>query len=244
MLSKDKIIHKLCSALCLFFCFASSFSAVITLSTGPTLENNGRTQNVLLETSPQDLYNQYTDNNNWHSTLVTQLFLGKDFYQKHHIKLRSGLTIGYLDDIQVGGIVNQFALPQFNNLSYQYNVQSFSALATLKLLLLHNKKWQPYIDGGIGFSNNHSYGYQETPLIPGAVAMNPYGALSTNSFAYSLGAGVMYNFNRLFSAGLGYQFEDLGASSLGPSPASQTNQAPSLSHIYLQQILLNISWNI
>ncbi|MDF1759029.1 MAG: hypothetical protein P1U40_00675 [Coxiellaceae bacterium] len=229
---------------CLALCIKTANAAIITLSPGIAFENNGQTQTLLLETSPQNLSNQYVSNNNWHSTLSTQLFLGTDFFKSNQVSLRSGLTIGFSDDIEVKGIINQFALPDFDNLNFRYNVQSFSAMATLGLCFLPNQQWQPYLNGSIGFSNNHTYNYQESPRNLSAVPMNPYGARSINSFAYSFGAGIMHQFSSLFSVGIGYQFANLGQAELGISPAQQTTQTPSLKHVMLQQILLNLSWKI
>lgn len=216
----------------------------ITLSPGVAYQNNGATQTLLISTTPQTLSNQYVADNDWHDTLIPQLFVGSDFYRHKKIDLQAGLTAGFVDDTQITGIVNQFALPNFDNLNYQYDVQSFFAMASLKMLYSAYQKYQPYLDGSLGLSHNHAYHYQETPRITGAVAMSPFSGHSTNSFAYSVGVGLMYHLNPRCSVGLGYQFSDLGKAELGTSPAQSSGETLNLNSLYLNQVLFNLSWNL
>ena len=227
----------------LFFLTNEAHANIITLSPGIAYAENSGTQTLQLQNSPQDLSNQYIANNNWNSTFALQLFLGKEFLQREYTKLHLGLTLGYFDDIQQNGFVNQFALPDFDNLNYQYKIKSISAMASLKMFFTGNQQWQPYIDGGVGFSNNAASDYKETPRILGAEPMSPFGNHSRNSFAYSIGAGFMYDFHKSFSVGLGYQFVNLGKAQLGTSVAQQTTQTPSVNHVLLHQLLVNITWN-
>ena len=229
---------------CSFFCTQILRAAVITFSPGIIYENNSRTQTILLETAPQDLNNRYVANSNWSDTFSAQLFLGKDLYQQKYVNMRFGLTLGFVDDSRMSGIVQQFALPDFDNMNYQYEIQSLTAMATLQIHLLANDRWQPYVDGSLGIASNNASNYQETSRINGAVPMSPYGEHHTNSFAYSVGAGLMYNLNPRVAIGLGYQFSDLGRARLGVSEAQQTTQTPTINHLLLQQLLLNISWRI
>jgi opacity protein-like surface antigen len=228
---------------CLFFT-CTLHAAVITLSPGIAYENNAQTQALLLQTSPQNFSNQYVANNDWKHSFLAQLFLGKAYYKKEKLSLDLGATLGFVNDIEVNGVVNQFGLSNFDNLTYQYTINSLSAMGTAKLLYLLTEHIQPYINGSLGFSNNDASFYQETPRILGAVPMLPFGDHSTNSFAYSAGAGLMYYSNEQFSVGLGYQFSDLGKASLSVSVAQQTTQTPSLNHIYLHQLLFNFNWNV
>ncbi len=217
-------------------------AAVVTLSPGFGYAKNSHKQTLQLQTSPQDLSNQYVANNNWNGTFSPTVFIGKEF-NREWLKLHLGLTLGYVDDAGGDGIINQFSLPDFDNLNYQYDIQSFSAMATLKLFFLASQRWQPYIDGSMGLSNNYAANYQELPRILGAEPMSPYRNHSVNSFAYSVGAGLMYTLNPSVAAGLGYQFADLGRAKLGVSDAQQTRQTPSINHLFLHQLLINITWN-
>ena len=66
--------------------------------------------------------------------------------------------------------------------------------------------------------------------------MTPFTNHKQSSFAWGLGAGVDYNLNRHIRAGIGYQFADLGAVSLGITPAESTTQTLGLSHLYTNQL--------
>jgi len=219
-------------------------ATVITLSPGIAYENNGQTQALLLQTSPQNLSNLYVADNNWKHRFLAQLFLGKDCYVQEKINLDLGVTLGFVNNIKINGVIQQFALADFDNLSYQYTINSLSAMASAKLLYLLTERLKPYLSGSLGFSNNEASYYQETPRIFGAVPMLPFDDHSTNSFAYSAGVGLMYYSSTQFAVGLGYQFSDLGNARLGVSAAQQTTQTPSLNHIYLHQLLFNFNWNV
>ncbi len=183
-------------------------------------------------------------NDNSFNRLSAQLFLGKDVYKKNKLNMQFGLTVGFVDDNRMSGIVQEFSLPDFDNFNYQYDVHSMTAMATLKMNLLANDKWQPYVDGGIGIASNKAHHYQETPRIEGAVPMSPYNEHRSNNVAYSLGTGLMYHINSDLSIGLGYQFADLGSAKLGVSASQQTIQTPTVNDLFLHQILLNLSWCI
>ena len=214
-------------------------AAVITFSPGIAFQNNAQTQQLLLETSPQNLSNQYVADHDWKQSFVAQLFLGKAYYKKEKLNLNLGATLGFVNDIKLNGVVYQFGLSDFDNLNYQYTVNSLSAMGTAKLLYSLTDRIQPYINASLGFSNNQASAYEETPRILGVVPMLPFGDHSTNSFAYSAGVGLMYLSNEQCSVGLGYQFSDLGQASLNVSAAQQTTQTPSLNPIYLHQLVFN-----
>lgn len=220
-----------------------AYSAVVTLSPGIAYHKSSGKQTLLLQTSPQDFSNQYVSNNNWDNTFAAQLFIGNEFYKNDKLKLNLGVTLGIFDSIEMKGVVNQFALSDYNNLNYQYDVRSLSAMATVKLFYLTSERWQPYIEASAGVSNNYAFDYEETARILGAEAMNPFNNHSINSFAYRLGVGFMYQVNKIFSVGLGYQFSDIGNAKLGVSADQQTNQTLTADNIYLHQLLFNLNWN-
>lgn len=221
-------------------------AAVITFSPGVAYEKKASTQTVLLETSPQNLSNQYeaSAKDNTFNQFSALLFLGKDVYKKNNLNMQFGLTLGFVDDNRMSGIVQEFSLPDFDNFNYQYDVHSMTAMATLKMSLLAYDKWRPYLDGGIGIASNKAYHYQETPRIEGAVPMSPYSDHRSYNLAYSLGMGLMYHINSDLSIGPGYQFAHLGSAKLGVSASQQTLQTPTVNHLFLHQLLFNFSWCI
>jgi opacity protein-like surface antigen len=221
-------------------------AAVVTLSPGIAFENNGQTQSVLLETSPQKFSNHYIANHHWNQSFLAQVFVGQAYVipMQSKLTLNLGATLGYVNDMKLNGVVQQFGLADFDNLTYRYTVNSLSAMGTAKVLYAFTQNLQPYMDASLGFSNNQASSYGETPRILGAVPMLPFGDHSTNRFAYSVGVGCMYASRTPLSVGLGYQFSDLGQASLGVSAAQQTSQTLSLNHLYVHQVLLNFSWMI
>ena len=239
-----QVKSKILIVLFCFFVTHAMHAAVITFSPGVAYGDNGSTQTLLLQKFPQHLSNRYVANHDAQSTFLAQLFLGKEFYKKDDIKLNLGVTLGFIHDIKLNGVVEQFALPDFDNFNYQYKIQSLSAMGTLNVRYLITEQRQSYLNGSVGFSNNDAFSYQETPRIYGAVPMMPYGDRSTNSFAYSIGVGFMQYFNPLFSVGLGYQFSDFGQAKLGLSTAQQTANTPTINHIFLHQLLLNLNWDL
>jgi len=219
-------------------------ATVITFSPGMAFQNNGNTQTVTLLTSPQNLGNRYVASNDWSHTFVAQLSAEERFLKMNAFSLRFGLTLNYVNHVNQSGVVDQFELPDFDNLNYHYTISSFGMMATLKLLYSLGKKWQTYIDAGVGVASNRAFDYQETPRITGAIAMSPYGNRRINSMINSVGVGLMYALSQQFSIGLGYAFTDLGKSALATSSAQQTTQTPTLNPLYLQVLLLHLSWNI
>jgi opacity protein-like surface antigen len=227
--------------------FSSSLAlanTVITFSPGLAFGKNGTTQTVQIQTTPQSLSNQYVANRDWHTAFAAGLSVGTDVYTNNRFDLQLGASLGYTSAIKQSGMVNQLASPTFDTLNYKYNVNSFTAMGDATLFYLKSKTWQPYIDVRLGYANNVTSSYQETPRITGAVPMTPFGSKGTNNFAYGLGVGLMMKLSHLFSIGVGYQFEDLGCAALGLSPGQTSTSTPRVKHIYLNEALIHLSWTI
>ena len=216
----------------------------LTFSPGAAFEKNGTTQTVLIETTPQSISNKYIANNDWHTAYTTELGLAMDLYRNSPYDVRIGVSAAYIGNIQLTGINQQFAQPDFDTLNYKYKINSYTAMGTAKLLYTVNKKWHPYVNARLGYANNVSYDYEESPRIAGAVPMPAFSSHGSNSFAYGFGLGMMMRLNSKFSVGLGYQFEDLGYAELGRSSTQTSNDTPSLQHIYLNEVLLNLSYKL
>ena len=217
---------------------------ILDFSPGAAASDNGNTQTLPLQTSPQSFSNTYDANNDWQYSFAAQLFLGKNIYTWKNLQLNPGITLGYVNTIQQSGTVDQFSLPGFDNLNYQYSLESFSAMGTLNLLFLTHSPWQPYLNGSVGCSRNDAFDYYETPRITGAIPMPSFSENATYAFAYSLGAGLRYRVTQILSLGLGYQFSDLGETKLGVSSAQQTTQTPSLQHFFTNELLIDFAWNL
>lgn len=222
----------------------SANAFVFSLSQGAAFYKLGKTQTLLLQTSPQSLGNKYVADKSERNSYMAQLFLGQDVYKQKYLKLQLGITLGDVDDIRMKGIVDQFALPEFDNLDYSYDVRSLSAMAAFKVLLFVNNPWQPYLEAGFGFSHNRASDYHETPRIFGAVPMAPFRSNSITNTAYQLGGGLGYHFSKVFSVGLGYQYSNLGQARLGTASDQQTTATLNEKPIVVQAILFNFTWNV
>ena len=239
-----KAILRYLAFLSLFLSTPIAHAMIIDVSPGFAASDNGKTQTLLLQTSPQNLGNTYVAANDWQYSFAAQFFLGKSIYTWKNLQFNLGATLGYVNSIMQNGIVDQLSLPNFDNLNYRYNLESISAMGTLNILFDTHSHWQPYLTTSLGCSRNEASDYQETPRILGAVAMAPYASNSTYSFAYSLGTGLRYRMTKIFSIGLGYQFSDFGNEKLGVSPAQQTTETLSLQHFFVNEVLADFVWKL
>lgn len=142
----------------------------------------------------------------------------------------------------IKGDVWQFALPEFDDLSYTYHIHHARVMASAKLLTtLIQPSLHPYVSGEIGAAFNQASGYKETPLEVGAIPTPPFSNHSQTSFAWGVGVGVDYNLNQQIRLGVGYQFADLGSASLGQTTAELTTQSITLPHLYANQLRFQLT---
>lgn len=162
--------------------------------------------------------------------------LERPFGEKFQLQL--GVS-GYVDEpFQFKGEVWQFALPEFNNLTYRYKIHHTRFMLEGKLLtnLTRPQSLHPYLSWGLGAGFNRANSYYETPLILEAIPMSPFISESKTRLSWGAGLGFDYSINHHVRVGVGYQFTDLGAATLGPTPAAQTSQTLSETHLYANQL--------
>ena len=152
-----------------------------------------------------------------------------------------GLSGYFNTAIQSDGHVWRFALPEYDNFIYDYQIQSKRLMATGKLLGTVKQTIHPYVSGELGAGFNHASTYREMPLIFEEVPMAPFSNHTQTSFAWGLGVGVDVDINEKLRLGLGYQFADLGKASLGRSSAQLSQQTISLPHLYSQEIRFQLT---
>lgn len=149
---------------------------------------------------------------------------------------------GYVNTpMKIEGNVWDFGLPDYNNFIYHYNIQNIRVVATGKVLSTIKNQVHPYLAGEIGTAFNRSFNYQELPLsfeqVP-TIQFTNHNQLST---AWGLGTGIDLDLNDYVRVGAGYQFEDLGKTSLGISLNQSTNQTINFNHLYTHQFLLQLT---
>ena len=225
--------------------FISGFLALstplVTLTVGPDFVEAGQAQNLTLLPPFQ---NHYTNNSSTATVADAGGFVGVERVLSDYLAVQLGVA-GYVDaQISTEGDVWQFAVPLFDTLSYSYNIHHSRVMFSSKLLTTvpRYQTIHPYFSWELGTAYNRANNYQEQPLSPLAVPMTPFANHTQSSFAWGLGVGVDYNLNQHVRAGVGYQFADLGAVSLGVTPAEGTTQTLGLSHLYTNQLRFQLTF--
>ncbi len=217
------------------------YTPLVTFTVGPDFVRAGQAQTLTLLSPFQ---NHYTNNSATATVTDGGVFLGVERVLTDYFSVQLGVA-GYVDaKLSPGGDVWQFAVPLFDTLSYSYNIHHSRVMFSSKLLTIvpGYQAIHPYFSWELGTAYNRANSYQETPLTPLAVPMTPFANHTQSSFAWGLGVGVDYNFNQHIRGGIGYQFADLGAVSLGVTPAASTTQTLSLSHLYTNQLRFQITF--
>lgn len=212
----------------------------ITLSLGPDFIQQGRAQTLSLY---PPFENYYTNKKSTTTAVDGGLFVGVEHAMTEKTHLQFGVG-GYLEQrINPQGKVWLFGSPLFDTLAYQYHVRHGRVVAEGKLLLTtpYSPLFHPYVSANLGAAFNRASDYQETPWVAGAVPTQPFRGYTSNSFTYGVGVGFDVSMSHNLRLGLGYQFADFGAVSLGPTPVAITSQTLSFPHLYANQIRFQLS---
>lgn len=190
--------------------------------------------------------------NRYNSTAVSQGFgdigvtLGIERSMFQWLRGRFSLEAYINDDISPKGEVWLFALPAFNNLAYRYQVHHRSVLLSGQFLFdaLTKYKLVPFITTAIGLASNRSADYQEVATVVGAVPTLPFGDRTRKSISWRLGIGLDHQLSKHTRCNITYLYADLGSAALGRTLAATTNQHLSISHLYTQQLRLQLVYQL
>lgn len=216
---------------------------VTTVTLGPDFVYQGDSQTLTLLPPFQ---NTYVSNKGWKAVGDFGVFLGIEHQFMGSLSAQMGIA-GYGNtSIPLSGNVWQFGIPEFNNFTYKYRVQHGRLMFSNKLLTQWHRypALQPYFTWEIGAAFNRASGYQETPITSLALPMAPFANLSQTSFSWGLGIGGDYTITNHIRIGVGYQIADLGSVSLGITPAETTNQTLSVSHLWSNQLRVQLTYLI
>jgi opacity protein-like surface antigen len=217
----------------------SPSSLVITLSGGPAWESAGQKQTLNLSSSIQKTYTADQPTN----TLGQgELFLGIQKPLTTIIQGQLGLAVGATSNATLSGDIWDDGDSEFNNYSYQYQIKHQDIM--LKGKLLGNWGWgfMPWVSAGLGIGFNRSHDFTNTPTITEALPTANFSSNTTASFTYTLGLGIEHALNKHWQIGAGYEFADWGQSELGRAKGQTIGEGPSLSHLYTNAFLLNLSF--
>ena len=218
---------------------------VVMLSGGPGWSTPGKTQTISLEADGPNTYNNQSKT----QTLgMGELFVG--FHkQSSSLPMQSqwGVLVSAAAMARLKGEIWQFADSEFNNMNYSYNINQLRIGLRTKWILdkyLITDKIKPYITGSIGAGFNRSFSFYNYGKISSVVANPNFENKALTAFNYSAGVGLQKFINQKTQLGIGYEIFDWGKSTLGPAPGQATNTALSLNHLYMQTLLLNVSYLI
>lgn len=217
----------------------STYQSVYTLNLGPAWNMGGDTQTIYLE---PDLAKTYAGKKNSLAFLNAELFLGLEKSITHHLKSQLGLAIAGTSNTELSGNIWEDANPEFNNYTYTYNINHAHVALKGELLADVNYYIKPYINASIGVGFNRASTFIITPDIYQEVAAPGFQSNTQTAFTYTIGAGFQKTFNQTWRAGIGYEFADWGQSQLNRAPGQTQNTGISLSHLYVNSLLLNISY--
>jgi len=217
---------------------------ILTLSGGPGWINPGTTQNLDLD---YDYNNGYVPTSNQQVIGFGEVYLALQKSINTNLANQFGIAFSGSWMAKNTGQVWQYNEPLFYNYDYTYNVRQLRLALRDKLIFeqgLFNQKVMPYVTGSVGIGFNRSYSYTET-VLSSAVSTNPaFANNSLNAFTYSVGAGLQTCPWNHFIFGVGYEFMDWGRSALGSAPGQVLNTAPSMSHLYMNTLLFNITFAV
>ena len=214
-------------------------SGVATLSLGPVWESNGDTQTLYLA---PNIEKTYAGNHTSHALLDGEIFLGIQKPLRENLEGQIGLAVATTDNASLSGNIWDDADPLFNNYTYSYRVRHTHVAIKGKLLADRGYVVTPWVSGSLGVGFNQAHGFSNTPTISQAAVMPNFASNTTTAFTYTLGAGLERHLNQHWQVGLGYEFADWGRSQLNRASGQTLNNGLSLSHLYTNGFLFNLTY--
>ena len=215
-------------------------SGVVTLSVGPAWESAGNTQTFYLAPNTEQTF---AANHASHAFIYGEIFLGMQKLLLEKLKGQIGLAVATTGNASLSGNIWDDADPQFNNYTYSYQITHTHLSLKGKLLNERGSVVTPWVSGSLGVGFNQSHHFTNAPTISEAVAMPNFASNTTTAFVYTLGAGIERHLTQHWQAGIGYEFADWGKSQLGRAPGQSLNSGLSLSHLYTNGLLLNLTYS-
>jgi len=218
----------------------SSFkpSFVASLSIGASFENAGQQQTIDLTPS---VTKSYTASNLLDTLPAGELFVGFQNALPWSLEAQLGLAFLGTGHAVLTGDIWDDGDPTFDNYTYQYSVSRMALGLKGKVMGNWNFPVMPWIGATVALGFNKASSFSNTPTIPQAIASPNFTDNTTTVFTYAVSAGVEYKFSPRWQFGMGYEFSDWGAHSLG-AVAGGTSPGLSLSHLFTHSVLLNVTY--
>ncbi len=225
----------------LLYASPQSWSPLIALNIGPQWDSPGEKNQYSVE---QGIPKTYAPSVTSQTLMGGEFFFGGQHVLNDWSDIQLGIAVAMTSVTSLSGDIWEDADPDFNNYFYAYKVAPFRTTVSAKWLFNGFEQLTPYVNLGLGLSFNRSYGYTITPKIFEEVASPLYTSNVPVAFAYDVGLGVQKQINPHVQVGLGYVFSDWGQSSLGRAPQQTANAPLSLSHLYMNQLVVSLNYLI
>ena len=214
-------------------------SGVATLSVGPVWESAGNTQTFYLA---PNIEKTYAANHASHALVDGEFFLGIQKPIREKLDAQIGLAVATTGNASLSGTIWDDADSLFNNYTYSYQVRHTHVAIKGKLLADRGYFVTPWVSGSLGVGFNQAHDYSNTPTISEAVVMSNFASNTITAFTYTLGVGVERHLNLHWQAGVGYEFADWGRSQLNRASGQTLSSGLSLSHLYTNGFLFNLTY--
>lgn len=218
---------------------AMADTQVITISLGPTWNQDGETQTFYLSPGVEKTY---TAEDSTQALMDGEVFLGlqKSIFQQLQGQL--GFALVATGSAKLSGDIWDDANAEFDNYTYQYKV-SHTHLALKAKLLVDRGYWLiPWLSASVGIGFNKATDFSNAPIIFEALPDANFMSHTTTTLTYNVGAGVQAKINKHWQIGAGYEFADWGKSGLGRANGQTMNSGLNLNHLYTNGVLFNLTY--
>ena len=210
-----------------------------TFSIGPTWAAAGEQQTFNLTPA---IEKTYTANRNMNTLTAGEVFVGVQKNLPANIYGHFGLTGGMDSQVGLSGNIWDDADPAFDNYTYSYNIQHAYVGLKGKFFKDFDCYVLPWFSAGVGVGFNSSHAFSNQPLINEALPNNNFGDHTQATVTYTIGFGAQRILAEHWQVGLGYEFSDWGQSLLGKADGQTINSGLTLSHLYTNGIMFNLTY--
>lgn len=145
----------------------------------------------------------------------------------------------------VKGSITQYSLPEYNNYSYRWGVESNVLSLYSKFDLAKYGRVMPYVDVGLGLSINRSISFEETAYPGITPRISPdFGAKASTQFAYNVGAGLDFVLSSKLLLSVGYDYQQFGSMTSGPGKSTWSGERLSLGNFTGNTALVGMTYLI
>ncbi len=224
---------------------ACPWRPIVSIGSGAALSSGlGQSKTFPILNPVTDQFFVYSPKNSTQTVGVFDGFAGVEWAFQPNWSLQMGFDYNQAWNFAAEGTLLQGADAQSaDQYTYQYSVLTRQLLAEGKLLYRFKDRYLPYILLGLGAALNDATDY-ETNVPPFLTFTRQYKNHTQTSFTYTVGIGMDVDILDHLRLGLGYRFADFGQISLGNATidTSKVNGTLSQTHLYVSEILAQITW--